>query len=53
MIEFYIFLSENEIRSHFKKYKEFMNFLIIDDFHNSNKKEKNMAYFSKNYEIFY
>ena len=27
-----------------------MKFLIIDDFHNSNKKENNMAYFTKNYE---
>ena len=27
-----------------------MKYLIIDDFHNSNKKEKNDAYFSKNYE---
>ena len=27
-----------------------MKYLIIDDFHNSNKKENNMAYFSKNYE---
>ena len=43
-------LSEIEIRSHFKEYKEFMNFLIIDDFHNANKKENNTAYFSKNYE---
>ena len=43
-------LSEIEIRSHFEEYKEFMNFLIIDDFHNSNKKENNIAYFSKNYE---
>ena len=43
-------LSEIEIRSHFEEYKEFMNFLIIDDFHNSNKQENNMVYFSKNYE---
>ncbi len=43
-------LSEIEIRSHFEEYKEFMQYLIIDDFHNSNKKENNMAYFSKNYE---
>ena len=43
-------LSEIEVRSHFEEYKEFMNFLIIDDFHNSNKKENNIAYFSKNYE---
>ena len=43
-------LSEIEIRSHFEEYKEFMKYLIIDDFHNSNKKENNMAYFSKNYE---
>ena len=43
-------LSEIEIRSHFEEYNEFMKYLIIDDFHNSNKTEKNMAYFSKNYE---
>ena len=43
-------LSETEIRSHFVKYKEFMKYLIIVDFHNSNKKENNMAYYSKNYE---
>ena len=43
-------LSETEIRSHFEEYKEFMKYLIIDDFHNSNKKENNVAYFSKNYE---
>ena len=43
-------LSEIEIRSHFEKYKEFMKYLIIDDFHNSNKKENNNAYFTKNYE---
>ena len=43
-------LSESEIRAHFEEYKKFMKFLIIDDFHNPNKKENNMAYFSKNYE---
>ena len=43
-------LSEIEIRSHFEEYKEFMKYLIIDDFHNSNKKENNTAYFTKNYE---
>ena len=43
-------LNEIEIRSHFEEYKEFMKYLIIDDFHNSNKTENNMAYYSKNYE---
>ena len=43
-------LSEIEIRSHFEEYKEFMKYLIIDDFHNSNKKENNIAYFTKDYE---
>ena len=43
-------LSDIEIKSHFEKYKEFMKYLIIDDFHNANKKENNFAYFSKNYE---
>ena len=27
-----------------------MKYLIIDDFHNSSKKENNKVYFSKNYE---
>ena len=44
-------LSENEIKKHFKKYKDYMSYLIIDDFHNSKNKEKNDAYFSKNYEL--
>jgi SAM-dependent methyltransferase len=43
-------LSEIEVRSHFEEYKDFMNYLIIDDFHNSNKKVNNKVYFSKNYE---
>ena len=43
-------LSEIEIRSHLQEYKEFMEYLIIDDFHNANKEENNKAYFSKNYE---
>ena len=28
-----------------------MSYIIIDDFHNSKNKEKNDAYFSKNYEL--
>ena len=44
-------LSENEIKKHFEKYKDYMTYLIIDDFHNSETKEKNEAYFSKNYEM--
>ena len=43
-------LSEYEIKKHFKTYKDYMNYLIIDDFHNSENKEKNDTYFSKNYE---
>ncbi len=44
-------LSENEVRKHFEKYKDFMDYLIIDDFHNSENTENNDAYFSKNYEM--
>ncbi|ABB50368.1 hypothetical protein PMT9312_1309 [Prochlorococcus marinus str. MIT 9312] len=44
-------LSENEIKKHFENYKDYMRYLIIDDFHNSETTEKNDAYFSKNYEI--
>ena len=44
-------LSENEIKKHFKKYKDYISYLIIDDFHNSKTKERNDAYFSKNYEL--
>lgn len=43
-------LSENEIKNHFEKYKDYIRYLIIDDFHNSQAKESNVAYFSKNYE---
>lgn len=44
-------LSENEIKNHFEKYKDYFRYLIIDDFHNSQNTERNDAYFSKNYEI--
>lgn len=43
-------LSENETKKHFQKYKDFIRYLIIDDFHNSRTTERNDAYFSKNYE---
>ena len=43
-------LSENEIKKHFEKYKDYIRYLIIDDFHNSKTTERNDAYFSKNYE---
>ena len=43
-------LSEEEVRDHFKKYKKFMNNLIIDDFHNSVNEESNLTYLTKNYE---
>ena len=44
-------LSENQIKKHFENYKNLMRYLIIDDFHNSETKEKNDSYFSKNYEM--
>ena len=44
-------LSENEIKKHFEKYKDYIRYLIIDDFHNSQTTERNDAYFSKNYEM--
>ena len=44
-------LSENEIKKHFEKYKDYIRYIIIDDFHNSKTRENNVAYFSKNYEI--
>ena len=44
-------LSENEIKKHFERYKDYISNLIIDDFHNSETIETNNAYYSKNYEI--
>jgi len=44
-------LSESEIKKHFQIYKDYMKYVIIDDFHNSKTIEKNDAYFSKNYEM--
>ena len=44
-------LSESEIKKHFENYKDYMRYIIIDDFHNSKTTEKNNAYFSKNYEM--
>ena len=44
-------LSENEIKNHFEKYKDYIINLIIDDFHNSENIETNNAYYSKNYEM--
>ncbi len=44
-------LSENEIKKHFEKYKDYISNLIIDDFHNSETIETNNVYYSKNYEL--
>ena len=38
-------------KKHFEKYKDYIRYLIIDDFHNSQTTERNDAYFSKNYEM--
>ena len=46
MIVFYI-LSENEIKKHFENYKDYMRYLIIDDFHNSKATERNDAAFRR------
>ena len=43
-------LNEEEIKNHFYIYKDYLSKVIIDDFHNANFKDKNDAYFSKNYE---
>lgn len=43
-------LSEEEIKAHFYKYKNYFCKLVIDDFHNSDFEDKNEAYYSKNYE---
>ena len=44
-------LDENEIKKHFENYKDYMRYIIIDDFHNSKTTEKDDAYYSKNYEM--
>lgn len=44
-------LSEKETKAHFIKYKDYLRKIIIDDFHNTNFKDNNNCYFSKNYEF--
>ena len=42
-------LNEDEIKAHFSQFSDLFNFVVIDDFHNSEFSDNNDAYSSKDY----